>query len=55
MTAIRGFIFLSLLFSAACAPGEANIDGGEAIFDALTQTVADVEAGIAATYENDLN
>ena len=34
---------------------KANIDGGEQIFDALTGTVADVEAALAETYASDLN
>ncbi len=46
-------------FAEAAAPVyewfKANIDGGEEIFDALTATVAEVEADLAATYEADLN
>ena len=46
-------------FAEAAAPVydwfKANIDGGEKIFDALTATVSEVEADIAAAYETDLN
>ena len=46
-------------FATAAAPVyewfKANVDGGEAVFDALTSTVAEVEADLADVYSNDLN
>ena len=46
-------------FAAAAAPVyewfKANIDGGEEVFNALTETVAEVEADLAETYASDLN
>ena len=46
-------------FAAAAAPVydwfKANIDGGEEIFNAMTDAVAEAEAALAAVYEADLN